>query len=86
MQDCGEVFIAETFQDVAADFAFALKHFVNTHRADLTAIKHAELVEDHIEKFNGLELYKDLHSLWNHIYTHQRGDYSTRNTVGIKQI
>ncbi|KAH7255325.1 uncharacterized protein BKA55DRAFT_688340 [Fusarium redolens] len=86
IRECSEVFTTETFPDVAADFASALKHFVNTHRADLTTTKHAELVESHIETFMGLELYEDLHLLWNHIYTHQRGDYGTRNTVGVKQI
>ncbi|KAG7413526.1 Early growth response protein 1-B [Fusarium oxysporum f. sp. rapae] len=86
IRECSEVFTTETFQDVAADFASALKHFVNAHRADLTTTKHAELVENHIEAFIDLELYEDLHLLWNHIYTHQRGDYATRNTVGVKQI
>ncbi|KAH7164837.1 hypothetical protein DER46DRAFT_608497 [Fusarium sp. MPI-SDFR-AT-0072] len=86
IRECSEVFTTETFQDVAADFASALKHFVNAHRADLTTTKHAELVENHIEAFINLELYEDLHLLWNHIYTHQRGDYATRNTVGVKQI
>lgn len=86
IRECSEVFASETFRNVAAEFAFALKHFVNTHRADLTTIKHVELVADHIEKFVDLELYEDLYFLWNHIYTHQRGDYATRNTVGIKQI
>ncbi|KAF5570892.1 early growth response 1-B [Fusarium phyllophilum] len=86
IRECSEIFTAETFQDVAAEFTSALKHFINTHRADLTTTKHVELVEEHIQGFIGLELYEDLHLLWNHIYTHQRGDYSTRNTVGIKQI
>ncbi|KAF4502768.1 Early growth response 1-B [Fusarium agapanthi] len=86
IQECGEVFTTETFRDVAAKFASALKHFVHTHRADLTVVKHAELIEDHIEKFVDLELYEDLHLLWNHIYTHHRGDYATRNTVGIRKI
>ncbi|KAF5244817.1 hypothetical protein FANTH_7584 [Fusarium anthophilum] len=86
IQDCGEIFAAETFQDVAAEFASALKHFVNAHRADLTTTKHAELVENHIASFIDLEVYEDLHLLWNHIYTHQRGDYSKRNTVGIERI
>ncbi|ENH67516.1 Early growth response protein 1-B [Fusarium oxysporum f. sp. cubense race 1] len=86
IRECSEIFTTETFQDVAADFASALKHFVNAHRAYLTTTKHAKLVENHIEKFIGLELYEDLHLLWNHIYTHQRGDYATRNTVGVKQI
>ncbi|EGU88679.1 hypothetical protein FOXB_00804 [Fusarium oxysporum f. sp. conglutinans Fo5176] len=86
IRECSEIFTTETFQDVAADFASALKHFVNAHRAYLTTTKHAKLVENHIEKFIGLELYEGLHLLWNHIYTHQRGDYATRNTVGIKQI
>ncbi|SCN87004.1 uncharacterized protein FFNC_01995 [Fusarium fujikuroi] len=86
IRECSEVFTSETFQDVAAEFAFALKHFVDTHRADLTTITHVELVQDHIQEFTDLELYEDLYLLWNHIYTHQRGDYSTRNTVGIKQI
>ncbi|KAF4957211.1 hypothetical protein FGADI_3276 [Fusarium gaditjirri] len=86
IRECSEAFRDQTFQEVAADFASALKHFVNTHRANLTTTKHAELVEDHIEKFVGLELYQDLHLLWNHIYTHQRGDYASRNTVGVKQI
>ncbi|KAH7224056.1 hypothetical protein BKA60DRAFT_281009 [Fusarium oxysporum] len=86
IRECSEIFTTETFQDVAADFASALKHFVNAHRAYLTTTKHAKLVENHIEKFIGLELYEGLHLLWNHIYTHQRGDYATRNTIGVKQI
>ncbi|RBR14929.1 hypothetical protein FVER53590_03173 [Fusarium verticillioides] len=72
--------------DCFADFTSALKNFINTHRADLTTTKHAELVEEQVEKFIDLEIYDDLHLLWNHIYTHQRGDYATRNTVGIKKI
>ncbi|KAF5637313.1 early growth response 1-B [Fusarium tjaetaba] len=86
IRECSEVFTTETFQSVAEDFASALKQFVNIHRADLSTTKHAELVEEHIEKFVNLELYEDLYLLWNHIYTHQRGDYATRNTVGVKQI
>nr|ANF07002.1 hypothetical protein FVEG_03173 [Fusarium verticillioides] len=86
IRECSEVFTTETFQGVAEDFASALKQFVNIHRADLNTTKHAELVEKHIEKFVDLELYEDLYLLWNHIYTHQRGDYATRNTVGVKQI
>ncbi|KAG4260309.1 hypothetical protein FPRO03_02132 [Fusarium proliferatum] len=86
IRECSEVFTSETFRNIAAEFAFALKHFVDTHRADLTTIKHVELVADHIEKFVDLELYEDLYFLWNHIYTHQRGDYATRNAVGIKRI
>ncbi|KAF5674271.1 early growth response 1-B [Fusarium denticulatum] len=86
IQECAEIFTAETSQDIAADFTSALRHFINTHRIDLTTTKHAELVEEHIEKFMDLRLYEDLHLLWNHIYTHQRGDYATRNTVGIKKI
>ncbi|KAF4443951.1 Early growth response 1-B [Fusarium acutatum] len=86
VRECSEVFTTEAFQGVAEDFASALKHFVNVHRVDLATAKHAELVEDHIEKFIDLELYEDLYLLWNHIYTHQRGDYATRNTVDVKQI
>ncbi|EMT63143.1 Early growth response protein 1-B [Fusarium odoratissimum] len=86
IRECSEIFAAENSSDVAADFAYALKHFVNTHRVDLTTTKHFELVETHIETFMDLELYEDLHWLWNHIYTHQRGDYTTKNTVGVKQI
>ncbi|KLO88918.1 Uncharacterized protein LW93_12334 [Fusarium fujikuroi] len=86
IRECSEVFTSETFRNIAAEFAFALKHFVDTHRADLTTIKHVELVADHIEKFVDFELYEDLYFLWNHIYTHQRGDYATRNAVGIKRI
>ncbi|KAF5633624.1 early growth response 1-B [Fusarium sp. NRRL 52700] len=86
IRECSEVFTTDSYQNVAADFASGLQHFVNTHRPDLTTVKHSGLVEDHIEKFINLELYEDLLLLWNHIYTHQQGDYATRNTVGIKKI
>ncbi|RYC95704.1 hypothetical protein BFJ63_vAg1517 [Fusarium oxysporum f. sp. narcissi] len=86
IRECSDVFTTETFPDVAADFASALKHFVNTHRAGLTSPRHADLAESHMVTFIDLELYQDLHLLWNHIYTHQRGDYATRNTVALRQI
>ncbi|RKK98844.1 hypothetical protein BFJ71_g6569 [Fusarium oxysporum] len=86
IRECSDVFTTETFPDVAADFASALKHFVNTHRAGLTSPRHTDLVESHMVTFIDLELYQDLHLLWNHIYTHQRGDYATRNTVALRQI
>ncbi|KAF5575695.1 early growth response 1-B [Fusarium subglutinans] len=86
IRDCSEVFTTGRFLKVAADFASALKHFVDTHRADLTSAKHTDLVEDHLVKFINLQLYQDLHLVWNHIYTHQRGDYATLNTIGMKQI
>ncbi|KAF5687056.1 early growth response 1-B [Fusarium circinatum] len=86
IRECSEVFTTGSFPEVAADFASALKHFVDTHRADLRSAKHTDLVEDHLTKFVNLQLYQDLHLVWNHIYTHQRGDYATLNTVGIKHI
>ena len=79
----------ELFQNpckVTTDFASALQDFVNTHRSEITDPTHVELEKANVLRFEHLEFYDDLLLLWNHIYTHQRGDYATRNTIGIPQI
>ncbi|RGP70131.1 early growth response 1-b [Fusarium sporotrichioides] len=80
---------SDLFQDpcqVTMDFVLALEHFVNTHRSEITAPEHIDLGDDVISNFLNLDFYGDLRLVWNHIYTHQRGDYSTRNKIGIAQI
>ncbi|KAJ4022643.1 hypothetical protein NW766_001687 [Fusarium irregulare] len=79
----------ELFQNpckVTTDFTSALQDFVNTHRSEITDPTHVELEKANVLRFEHLEFYDDLLLLWNHIYTHQRGDYATRNTIGIPQI
>ncbi|RGP79328.1 early growth response 1-b, partial [Fusarium longipes] len=84
IRDCSDLF--QNPCQITRDFEYALQQFVNTHRNELTTIVHAELEEDTISKFRNMQFYMDLRLLWNHIYTHQRGDYATRNTIGIPQI
>ncbi|KAF4452456.1 Early growth response protein 1-B [Fusarium austroafricanum] len=86
IRDCSSIFITQTTSDVVTEFTSALKQFVDFHREDLTDTDHVELNEANIKDFLNLELYDDLRLVWNHIYTHQRGDYGVRNTIGISQI
>ncbi|XEV00969.1 hypothetical protein FSHL1_006256 [Fusarium sambucinum] len=84
IKDCSDLFLCPC--QVTTDFVLALQHFVNTHRSEITTSEHVDLEEDVIAKFQNFHFYEDLRLLWNHIYTHQRGDYATRNTIGIAQI
>ncbi|RBR03772.1 uncharacterized protein FIESC28_11694 [Fusarium coffeatum] len=84
IKECYELFQSPC--KVTTDFASALQDFVNTHRSEITDPTHVELEKANVLRFQHLEFYDDLLLLWNHIYTHQRGDYATRNTIGIPQI
>ncbi|KAJ4267531.1 hypothetical protein NW762_003638 [Fusarium torreyae] len=86
IRECSDIFVTEAPCEVAQEFSIALEAFVNTHRADMSVVEHAELDESNIEKFRTFVFYEDLRLLWNHIYTHQRGDYGVRNAIGITQI
>ncbi|KAG5658069.1 hypothetical protein KAF25_007020 [Fusarium avenaceum] len=88
LRECSELFTVDSLCDVAKDFISALVLFVNTHREDLSVTEHAELDTSNLEQFHvlGEDSYKDLRLLWNHIFTHQKGDYKARNKIGIAQI
>ncbi|KAM0352349.1 hypothetical protein ACHAPU_002014 [Fusarium lateritium] len=85
LKGCGDHFTGE-LSGAAREFISALVMFVNIHRKDLTEDEHSELNVSNIERLRGKDSYSDIHLLWNHIFTHQKGDARTRNTVGITQI
>ncbi|CAH0027137.1 unnamed protein product [Clonostachys rhizophaga] len=70
------------------EFATALDLFIETHGHQLASEIHAELEEDPIDRFQGFpeKFHENLRIIWNHIFTHQKGDFDCRNTVGITQI
>ncbi|PCD18562.1 hypothetical protein FGRA07_06315 [Fusarium graminearum] len=84
IRECSDLFRNPC--QVTIDFVSALEHFINTHRSEITTSEHADLGDDVISNFRHLDFYDDLRLVWNHIYTHQRGDYATRNKIGITQI
>ncbi|KAI1422036.1 hypothetical protein F5Y12DRAFT_800163 [Xylaria sp. FL1777] len=75
-------------QEYEEKFSFALQCFIDTHRADLATELHPDLEQTPAElaRFSGLSFYENICFLWNHIYTHQKGTYDVRNTVGIAQL
>ncbi|RYP79132.1 hypothetical protein DL771_000110 [Monosporascus sp. 5C6A] len=75
-------------QEYEGKFGFALQCFIDTHRANITTEPHPELEQtpSELARFSGLSFYENLCFLWNHIYTHQKGTYDVRNTVGIAQL
>ncbi|RYO92418.1 hypothetical protein DL766_000388 [Monosporascus sp. MC13-8B] len=75
-------------QEYGEKFGFALQCFINTYSADLARESHPELEQtpSELARFSGLSFYENLCFLWNHIYTHQKGTYDVRNTVGIAQL
>ncbi|KAH7110714.1 hypothetical protein EDB81DRAFT_831516 [Dactylonectria macrodidyma] len=75
-------------QEYEEKFGSALQYFVDTHRAGLTTEPHPDLEQtpSELARFSGLSFYENLCFLWNHIYTHQKGTYDVRNTVGITQL
>ncbi|VUC29298.1 unnamed protein product [Clonostachys rosea] len=76
------------FVEAQWDFVTALELFINTHGQHLTSEIHAELEQDQIDGFQGFpeSLHENLRIIWNHIFTHQKGNFDCRNTVGIVQI
>ncbi|KAM0433556.1 hypothetical protein ACHAQK_009172 [Fusarium lateritium] len=86
LRECSELFISDSPCAAAQDFISALVRFVNTHRADLSDTEHVELDTGNLDSFHGIQSYYDIRLLWNHIFTHQKGDYGARNTIGITQI
>ncbi|KAF5663728.1 early growth response 1-B [Fusarium heterosporum] len=85
LRDCRDLFVGEPL-GTAREFISALVMFVNIHRTDLTEVEHSELDVSNIERFHGRDSYSDIRLLWNHIFTHQKGDFGARNTIGIAQI
>ncbi|KIL85069.1 hypothetical protein FAVG1_11497 [Fusarium avenaceum] len=86
LRECGELFIVDSLCHAAHDFVSALVCFVNEHRADLFATEHTDLDTTNLECFRSNLSYPDILLLWNHIFTHQKGDYKARNKIGIAQI
>jgi hypothetical protein len=73
----------------AESFGSALQDFIDIHREDLTTEMHSDLATDlpaELNEYLELPFYGNLRFLWNHIYTHQKQSYDTRNTVGIARI
>ncbi|CAJ0538940.1 Ff.00g068020.m01.CDS01 [Fusarium sp. VM40] len=86
LRECSDLFTSNSHCEAAQDFVSALVRFVNTHRGDLSDTEHAELDTSNLESFRGIQSYYDIRLLWNHIFTHQNGDYGARNKIGIAQI
>jgi hypothetical protein len=85
---CRDLFNNQHHRQEGEKFASALQCFIDTHRAGLTTEPHPELEQtpSELARFSGLSFYENLCFLWNHIYTHQKGTYDVRNTVGIAQL
>ncbi|KAH6632300.1 hypothetical protein F5144DRAFT_603045 [Chaetomium tenue] len=66
----------------------ALHDFIETHRGELTTEPHDdfEQISSELARFSELSFHGNLLLLWNHIYSHQKGTYDTRNTVGIAPL
>ncbi|PON27159.1 hypothetical protein TGAM01_v204108 [Trichoderma gamsii] len=90
MKACKNLFCGNTHDAQHAEkFGSALQNFIDTHREDLTTDLHSDLARDlpaELRQYSELPFYDNLCSLWNHIYTHQKGAYDNRNTVGIPRI
>jgi hypothetical protein len=86
---CSDLFSSLDYgQGYEMKFRSALRCFIDTHRADLTTETHRDLEQtpSELAKFSRFSFYGDLCFLWNHIYTHQKGTYDIRTTVGIAQL
>ncbi|KAF4990997.1 hypothetical protein FGRMN_8118 [Fusarium graminum] len=85
LRDCRDLFVGEPL-GAAREFISSLVMFVNIHRKDLTEVEHSELDVSNVERFHSRDSYSDIRLLWNHIFTHQKGDFGARNAIGIAQI
>ncbi|KAL6886288.1 hypothetical protein HDV57DRAFT_383350 [Trichoderma longibrachiatum] len=87
---CGDLFCGINYSQYHRDmFGAALQEFMSKHDADLAKERHRDFMTQmppELTRFEGLFFYQDLRDLWNHIYTHQKGTYDIRNTVGITRI
>ncbi|KAJ9144905.1 Zinc finger protein [Pleurostoma richardsiae] len=87
--ECRDLFSGGNYsQEYEERFSSALKSFIDTHHENLTREPHPDLEQtpSDLAKFSGLSFYENLCFLWNHIYTHQKGTYDIRNTIGIAQL
>ncbi|PTB66815.1 hypothetical protein BBK36DRAFT_1198507 [Trichoderma citrinoviride] len=85
---CGDIF-HDPSQNYGIKFGSALQDFMNQHAADLAKERHRDFaiqMPPELTRFSGLFFYDNLCNLWNHIYTHQKGEWEIRNTVGITRI
>lgn len=71
-----------------AKFGLALQSFMDVYHASLTTTLHPDLKHTSTEllDFVGFSFYQNLETIWNHIFTHQKGAIEERNTVGIAQL
>ena len=86
---CRDLFFDEHHgQEHEEMFGSALHDFIETHRGELTTELHPdfEQISSELARFSRLSFHGNLLLLWNHIYTHQKGTYDDRNTVGIAQL
>lgn len=86
---CGDLFFdVHHGREYEKMLGSALHDFIKSHGGDLTTEPHDdfEQISSELARFSGLSFHKNLLLLWNHIYTHQKGTYDARNTVGIAQI
>ncbi|GAB1314542.1 Zinc finger protein (Fragment) [Madurella fahalii] len=89
MMACRDLFFyGHHSQEYEEKFGAALRDFIETHRGELTTEPHPDLgqIPAELARFSRLSFYENLRLLWNHIYTHQKGTYDARNTVGIAQL
>lgn len=77
--------LGETYRE---RFGSALQDFIAIHNDDLTKEQHQDLeqLSPKLAAFSDLSFYRNLCLLWNHIYTHQKGSYEIRCTVGLAQL
>lgn len=86
---CRDLFFDGSYgPEYEGKFGSALQYFIDTHHADLTKELHPDLAQTpaELDVFSTLSFHQNLRFLWNHIYTHQKGTYDLRNTVGIARV
>lgn len=87
---CSDLFYDTGYgQKYGTMFGAALQEFMNKHGADMAKSQHQDIesqMPTALTRFSRLPFYDNLCNLWNHIYTHQKGEYEVRNTVGIKCV
>ncbi|KAJ4313266.1 hypothetical protein N0V84_009494 [Fusarium piperis] len=87
IRECGGLFeTGVSWGDEQSDFKTALQLFIDTHGAELKTENHSNSQTSQLGGFKDQKVHENLTTLWEHIYTHQKGKDEERNKVGIPQI
>ncbi|KAF4456643.1 zinc finger protein [Fusarium albosuccineum] len=86
IRECSDIFVTDLHSEIETELTTALELFISTHREDMQQDLREDLERGHLNNFEDLPFFENLTFLWNHIYTHQKGNEEERNKVGIEQI